>query len=721
MENKYGFHSFLSKFGWYEPVRRWFWSSPDRQKAIKVTVVIALMCVPFIVAGRNFFASTLALGVLADALSETDDHPKGRVVALLLKVFGFGISSFAVVLLANHAILLGIGLGISAIVFILIGGLSERFRGITFGAILVGVYAMMSIDSHREWYLPAVLLSLGALIHGLFSLMLLYLNPYRLLEEQLARGFKALASYQKEKAQLFIREMSLHQTIRNNLAIKNIRLVDSLDQCRVLMRSYADIEGDNKVLRQYMNYFMQLQSLHERATSTHERYEMIQQSKNEVEVLEGVGQVFYLLAEASELFAYSLLVHIPYKHPALVTWSVNSLEEKLDYYQIKADHSLRNIVQNVCRTSEIISGLMTSEDSVIMPRLSKDNRSIKERLFEQLSFEHPRMRHAIRLSICLTLSYTVAQLLNIDYGGWVVLTALLVCQFTYSETRRRFFQRVFGTLLGVLIGMISIYILPTMEGQIAFLLLSAFLFLYWLRRRYSYAVIFVTTYVLCVINFVNPQGVDALGYRLLDTLIGSAIAVVTVRIVWPDFHGKRIPSLLNVAFQSNAAYLKQIIRAHVHCLPENDFDYRVARRESHRADNALAMAWKNMRLEPKGKSLLQDVSLKLTYHNHALISYLSALGLHRESGVLNQSNLINIAEEILNVIDVIRIPTMDHSYKNQSELKDIIERLIKIQPNEVLPVVVQQAKILLRIAELSLKLELLTQVYSNDVADSFEN
>ncbi len=696
----------IDKQQWYEPCRRWFWSSPDRQKAIKVTVILALICVPFMLMGQNYIASTLALGVLADALSETDDHPRGRISALILKVLSFGVSSFAVVLLSGNTVLLGIGLGLSSIVFILIGGLSERFRGVTFGSILVGIYAMMSTDASEIWYLPAILLSVGALFHGVCSLVLLSLNPYRLLEEQLARGFRTLAVYQKEKAKLFMGDASLQQTIRHNLAIKNIRLVESLEQCRILMRNYADIEGENAKLNLYLHYFMQLQSLHERATSSHERYEDINHSVEEREILEGLGQVIYMLGESSELFAYSLLVHIPYKQPMLINWSVRSLEEKQEYYHLNVNHPLRYIVDNLKRSAGIMQELTVSTDIPIMPRLAKDTRTIKERFVEQLSFQHPRMRHAIRLSICLTLSYTVSELFHLEQGDWVVLTALVVCQSTFSETRRRFFQRVFGTIFGVILGVSLIQLLPTVAGQIIFLLASAFLFIYWLRRKYSYAVIFITTYVLCLFNLVSNEGIGVMSSRLLDTFIGSFIAIITVRFVWPDFQGKRIPSLLNVAFKSNAAYLQRIIHAHIFRLPENDFDYRVARREAHRADNALALSWQNMRIEPKQQTHLRGSLLKLTYHNHALISYLSALGVRRESGDMHKAGLTDIAQQILQIMQTIEIPMPDSIVDRQEEQKMIIDQLNQLQEQNAEPIVVQQARILSRIAELSLKLQM---------------
>ena len=59
--------------------------APDRLHAAKVTFVIAVLAVPFLLLNKPFIGVSLALGALAGALSETDDHPKGRVEALVAK------------------------------------------------------------------------------------------------------------------------------------------------------------------------------------------------------------------------------------------------------------------------------------------------------------------------------------------------------------------------------------------------------------------------------------------------------------------------------------------------------------------------------------------------------------------------------------------------------------------------------------------------------------
>ncbi len=699
-------YAWLSKQSWYELWRRKFWSRPDRQNAIKVTVVVAAVTIPALLMGSYYVATTLSLGVLAGALSETDDHPRGRILSLIIKVLGFAFSSLAVALLSDKTILLGLGLGLSSVAFILIGGLSERFRGITFGVILTGIYAMMSIDNADTWYMPTLLLAAGALFQGLFSLVLLYIRPYRLLEEQIARAFKALAAYQKEKANYYSVDEGVKEQHRNKLAIKNVRLVEALDRCRSVMNSYADMEGDTALLRQYLSQLMHLQALHERASSSLQQGERVGGGLQEKEMLEGISQTLFQLGEASELYAYSLLVKIPYKHPAILNWSITALEEKELLYKLEPDHPLCLMVDSLSHSNQTMQKLSgVEEGEFIAPRLSKESRSYGERMKEQLSFQHPRMRHAIRVALSLMLSYAVSEYFSLAQGDWVVLTALMVCQSNFSETRRRFFQRVFGTIFGVILGVLIIQLLPTLEGQMLFLLSSTYLFFLWLKRSYSTSVIFITTYVLSVFNIVSNDGVLMMGPRLLDTFIGALITIIVVRFVWPDWQYTRIPKLLNDSFSKNAAYLEFIILAHQKQLPEHDYSYLVARRDAHRADNALVLAWQNMRLEPKKHQQMNERTMRLTNLNHSLISYLSALGLNRERGDMKKANLVGLANEILEVMQGLQIPMNKDMDEKRKQLKACLHSLNKLQEEACEAVVVLQSRILINIVELTLKIQ----------------
>jgi uncharacterized membrane protein (TIGR01666 family) len=259
------------------------------------------------------------------------------------------------------------------------------------------------------------------------------------------------------------------------------------------------------------------------------------------------------------------------------------------------------------------------------------------------------MRYAIRLSSSFLAGYILFQWLDIEKGAWIMLTSLFVGQPTFSETRRRLFQRVLGTITGVIGGILIVQLLPTTGGQILLLLAAAYLFFFWKNRNYSVAVVFITIFVLCVFNLIANVGVAMMLPRLIDTLIGASLSILSVWLLWPGWQYKRLPGLLSEALTSNARYFHSILTAYGK-EDEDDFEYRVARRNAHKADNELALSWQSMRLEPRRVQHFLDHAFTLTYLNHALVSYLSALGAHRDTHQLSLAPGNEIAGNIENAL-----------------------------------------------------------------------
>ena len=95
----------------------------------------------------------------------------------------------------------------------------------------------------------------------------------------------------------------------------------------------------------------------------------------------------------------------------------------------------------------------------------------------------------------------------------------------------------------------------------------------------------------------------------------------------------------------NAAYIKAIVLEYKG-VEADDLVYRIARREAHLAENELTQAWNSMRVEPKSKRKLVRHAFTLTYLNHALLSYISALGAHRETSSLTIDDVSHITSQI---------------------------------------------------------------------------
>lgn len=626
--------------------RNVFLLHPSRLFALRATVSMGVLAVPFIIVGLPFYGVTLALGALAGALSETDDHPKGRVKSLSITIASFFISSFAVGLLNNYPWILGAGFVLSTIVFILIGGIGERYRAITFGSVLVGIYAMLGIEISPAWYWQAILLPAGALFHGVLTLILIFRNPWRLLDEQMANGFQALSSYLEKKALLFPSEKEDQAGINKDLALLNITVVNALEKIKDVLNNYAREMNDVQPLNSYLQRFMLLQSLHERAASTHDRHDKLGNSGEQIEIMEGFGEMLRQLSFSAKLVAENMLTGTPYHHPPALEWISKAIEDKLQQMNPQQAQDLILLHHNLHRSHISLKYLDDLEEGTSIPRLKKDERTAWRRLKAQFSFRHPRMRYALRLSLTFALGYILERSLQLDKGQWVMLTSLFVSQITYSDTRRRLFERLLGTTTGVILAALLLHIFTTTAAQLLLMLGSAMAFFYWLRKNYSIAVIFVTTFVLSAFNIISKDGgINIMVPRLVDTLLGASLSFLTIRFLWPGWQYRRMSGLISKAMAKNRAYL-QAIASEYRKVSSDDLGYRIARREAHLADNELAQAWNSMRQEPKSKQRLVKNTFTLTYLNHALLSHISALGAHRETNMAGYENIGQIFEQI---------------------------------------------------------------------------
>lgn len=99
-------------------------------------------------------------------------------------------------------------------------------------------------------------------------------------------------------------------------------------------------------------------------------------------------------------------------------------------------------------------------------------------------------------------------------------------------------------------------------------------------------------------------------------------------LILPDWQSKRLHKVMAEAIDANKQYLAQIIGQY-RIGKKDSLSYRIARRHAHNQDAALSAAVTNMLAEPGRYRAAADESFRFLTLNHALLSYISALGAHR--------------------------------------------------------------------------------------------
>ena len=89
---------------------------------------------------------------------------------------------------------------------------------------------------------------------------------------------------------------------------------------------------------------------------------------------------------------------------------------------------------------------------------------------------------------------------------------------------------------------------------------------------------------------------------------------------------------------------------------------------------------------------------------YEVITYLSALGSHRELGEKNTLELLEPAKFILSILKEAKVPMPAELTEKKQELQDLVNQLREKQLTPETKIPIQQLRVLTNIAELSLKL-----------------
>lgn len=613
-----------------------------------IRVLIAMLGV---VLGCWFFNSTqyihpLILGVIASAVAQTDDNLSGRISALTTTLICFIITTCSVEILFNTPILFGIGLFISCFTFTMLGAISSRYATISFASLLIAVYTMLGASASVNWWTQPLYLLSGAAWYGLISLIWVAIWPMQPIQQRLIALFDALAIYLEHKSALFHPSTDQSEdALRLRDANENAKVVDTLNLTKFTILSHIRGKRLHHTSLQYLKIYYLAQDIHERANSSHCRYEDMAQTFFYSDIMFRFQHLLRLQAQGCRDASESLFDSSASLENAERTQAHNELHQSLAYLKQHASLQTQSLLPQL---EYLSNNLTTIERQLLNVCERSENEVINRDYFDphahtlrekwtrfknKISPKSLLFRHAFRLSLALTLGYGIVQGLkqiagfSFTNGYWILLTILFVCQANYSATRSKLNQRVLGTLIGLMFGIPLIALFPNMDVQLALMVIFGVLFFAFRATQYTAATTFIT--MLVVISF-NQQGngFDVIAPRLFDTMIGCVISVFTVRFVLPDWQAHRLRHIMTDAIRANRDYLSMII-AQYRIGKQDNQPYRNKRREAHNNDAQLSSAITNMLAEPGRYQTAIDESFRFLCLNHAMLNYISALGAHR--------------------------------------------------------------------------------------------
>jgi len=581
------------------------------------------------------------LGAIACALAETDDAWMGRMRGLVVTLACFALAATAVKETIGTPLLFAMLLPVGTFLLVMLGAASGRYATIAAATLILAVYTMIASDAPGAasggWHGIVAILA-GAAWYGSLSLLWSALAPQRAVRHALARVFGSLAALIEAKAVSF---EPIHGLDRSAMDVtfsrRNLETVDALTVARVALLDRIGRRQPRGRTASLLAAFFVAQDLHERISSSHYPYDELTAALYHSDLMFRVGRLLRLQAQACRARADAIRRVGPLPSLAVLRTALDDLRESVAYRRRNdpppepIDDALSALLTNIERLQAGIEDEGSLREGVDITLQGSEPTSIGDalgRIRLRLNRRSMHFRHAVRLAIGMLCGYALMMALHPTHGYWILLTTIFICQPSYGATRRRMIQRIAGTTTGLVLGWAMLQLLPAGDWRLPVLVATGASFFAFRFRRYGLATGVVTVFVLLCFDRAGA-GYDAIGPRLLDTVLGALIAAGVIRFVLPDWRVRRLDDIVADVLLAYGRYLDRIA-AQYGTGKADDLPYRIARRDAHAAQAAVAGNVTELLAEPGHTRAQEERALRLLTGLQAGLAYLSTLGAHRQ-------------------------------------------------------------------------------------------
>ena len=170
-------------------------------------------------------------------------------------------------------------------------------------------------------------------------------------------------------------------------------------------------------------------------------------------------------------------------------------------------------------------------------------------------------RHALRLAVVAGFAAALVLAAGAKDGRWVVLTIFLVLKPDYGTTLSRAPQRAVGTFVGAGVGVAAVHLGQLGPGALV-LAVGLTVALGYAAFDVSYLVfsMCLTAFLVVVLEILGTPAVPTAEARLVDTAIGSAIALAAY-LAWPTWEGLGAQEKFARVLETHRDYSTALLRA----------------------------------------------------------------------------------------------------------------------------------------------------------------
>jgi uncharacterized membrane protein YccC len=178
-----------------------------------------------------------------------------------------------------------------------------------------------------------------------------------------------------------------------------------------------------------------------------------------------------------------------------------------------------------------------------------------------LSLDSAVTRHALRLAATATVGLAIGLGGHLIKGYWITLTIAVVLRPFAAATLDRALLRVAGTVLGAVLTAVLVSQVTGRLPLIVAMFVLAVLAFSLMPLNYGLGVVFLTPLIITLISLSDPGGWTLAAHRIVNTLIGGALALIGGYLLWPTTNRLRIADDLGASIEAERVLLDAALTA----------------------------------------------------------------------------------------------------------------------------------------------------------------
>jgi len=685
-----------------------FTDSSNFSNALKVTISTVIPVLLFSSLGHFQIGFTIALGAFFTYPSDIESNPKHKFNGLLVTAFIVSGANLMVNIIYPFQWIFYPFFASLLFFLSFISVYGQRATLVSFSALLSVSLAFAYLHSGWEMLQYSGLILAGGLFYLLISYIFYYIRPYRYVELQVSECISLTSKYLKLRGDLWtinadkkaIIEKQLHLQVELNAIRDNIR--------KVLIGNHSAF-GTSNQNRKMLLVFISLTEILELALSTSFDHEKLHQKfDNHPRVLKTYQNLAYNLASTLKRLSKSIENRTKYISNSTLDKDVKALELAITAYEnelgkpassegvLMLTTMLHYAEKQIEKIKIVERALTLATNSIDLKGKDKDLEKFLtpqyyplSTLSENFSFSSTIFRHSLRLTCTVLIGFIIGEILPFHNVHMILLTIVLIMRPGYGVTKKRTFQRIFGTILG---GMIGFGIISFLHNEILisiFAILCLLLGFSFTQINYKVSATFVTMYIIFLFGILSPNIMDVIEYRVIDTLVGAVLAFIANQFLWPSWEFLNVPDYLIKSIKANRNYLKEISLFYNKkgTIPTS---YRLARKQAFIEIGNLMASFQRMGQEPKSKQKQLPQVYKLAVLNHTLLSSSASLGTYIQTHKTTSASVdFNAAVDAViknldDAINLLKLEKIDEITVSKEDLALRFSELKKIRIQELM-------------------------------------